>query len=121
MNLTLRIFLIILLIIQLILIVHHVKYKKISMKYANLWIIVIICLILVCIFPSLVMILSQYLGFEVPSNMVFLIGFFVLSYICFTLSISISLQNIRIKNLVQEISILKKEIQSLERKEEKND
>ena len=116
MNLTLRIFLIILLLTQLLLIVHHVKYKKISMKYASMWLVVIFCLIIVCIFPSLVIILSQYLGFEAPSNMVFLIGFFVLSYISFILSISISLQNIRIKNLIQEISILKKEIENKERK-----
>lgn len=117
MNITLRMFLILLLIVQTILIIHKIKSKKISMKYGSLWLIVIILLIIVTIFPSIIINISKLLGFEAASNMVFLIGFFALSYINFTLSISISIQNEKIKNLIQEISLLKaKEEKDEERK-----
>lgn len=107
MNITLRIFLIVLLIVQVILIIHKIKSKKISMKYGSLWLIVFMLLIIVSIFPTIIINISKLLGFEAASNMVFLIGFFVLSYINFTLSISISIQNEKIKNLIQEVSLLK--------------
>lgn len=114
MKLSLRIFLIILLLIQMFLIIHRIKSKKISMKYASLWILVIFLLILASIFPSIIINLSKLFGFEASSNMVFLLGFFVMFYIAFILSISISKQNEKVKCLIQELALLEKRVEKFE-------
>ena len=107
MNLTLKLFLIILLLFQFILIVRVVKLKKLSMKYGSFWIFLLILMLIVVIFPELIISLSKLFGFEASSNMVFLLGFFFLFYVIFILTISISIQNNKIKLLIEEVSILK--------------
>lgn len=110
MSVILKIFLIALLIFQLILIVNTVKRKKISMKYASFWIFLILIMAIVVIFPKIVFIISKIFGFEKASNMIFLLGFFFLFYIIFILTTSISIQNEKIKLLIQELSLLKERV-----------
>lgn len=107
MNLTLKLFLIILLLVQFILIVRVVKLKKLSMKYGSFWLFLLILMLIVVIFPELIISLSKLFGFEASSNMVFLLGFFFLFYVIFILTISISIQNNKIKLLIEEVSFLK--------------
>lgn len=110
MNINLKLSLILLLILQLILIVNRVKIKNMTMKYACFWIILIIAMSIVVIFPGIVFKLSNIAGFEEASNMVFLLGFFFLFYVSFIITTSISMQNEKIKTLVQEISLLKESV-----------
>ena len=111
MNRVLTIFLIVLLMFQLLLIIKTVKNKKFSMKYASFWIFLIMLMATVVLFPKIVFMLSKMLGFEKTSNMIFLLGFFFLFYIIFILTTNISIQNEKIKLLIQEISILKERIE----------
>ena len=62
------------------------------------------------LFPELFINLSDFFGFEAASNMIFLIGFFFLFYIIFILTTNISVQNEKIKLLIQEVSLLKENI-----------
>ncbi len=107
MSLTLRIFLIVLMMLFIIMVIHKVKNKNISMRYAVLWIVISIGLIFIVIFPQIVIWLSKQLGFKVTSNMIFLIGFFLQSYLLFNVTITMSKQREYIKEAIQEISILK--------------
>lgn len=106
----LELFLISLLLMQLFLIVRTVKLKKLSMKYCSFWIFLIILMTIVVIFHDLVFKISGLFGFEASSNMIFLLGFFFLFYVIFILTISISIQNEKIKLLIQELSILKESV-----------
>lgn len=117
MNNALKIFLIILLIVQLILIINTVKRKKFSMKYASFWIFLLILMAIVVLFPKILFKLSEICGFEKTSNMIFLLGFFFLFYIIFILTSSISIQNEKIKLLIQEVSMLKGRIDDNGKKE----
>ena len=110
MGTTLTIFLLILLLCQLFLIVRTVKLKRLSMKYASFWIILIIAMSVIVIFPKLLFIMSDFFGFEKTSNMIFLLGFFFLFYVIFILNTSICNQNEKIRLLIQEISILKERV-----------
>lgn len=110
MNISLKIFLIMLLLLQLFLIINRVKRKKMTMKYASFWIFLIIIMTIVVIFPSIVFKLSELAGFEEPSNMIFLLGFFFLFYVSFIITTSISIQNEKIKLLIQEVSLLKESV-----------
>ena len=107
MNLTLRIFILILLFTFLVLIIKKVNQKGISVRYASLWIVVILLLMLVDLFPNVILHLASLLGFETASNMFFLLGFFVLAYMVFSITIALSKQNEKIKTLIQELSLLK--------------
>lgn len=106
----LKIFLLIILFLQLILIIHTTKKRKFSIKYATMWILLVFMMMIVVIFPNILYGASNFLGFEVTSNMIFLLAFFFLFYMIFILTASISIQNEKIKLLIQEISILKERV-----------
>ena len=110
MNIVLKISLLLLLVFQLFLIIRTVKKKRLTMKYASFWIFLIILMPIVVIFPEIVFKISKLAGFEEPSNMVFLLGFFFLFYVSFIITTSISVQNEKIKLLIQEISMLKESV-----------
>lgn len=116
MNTTLKLFLLILLLFQLLLIIRIVHKKKLSMKYASFWIFLLILMSIIVIFPSMIFKLSELFGFEVASNMILLIGFFFLFYLIFILTISLSVQNENIKSLIQEISMLKERVDKDEKR-----
>lgn len=110
MNIVLKISLLLLLVFQLFLIIRTVKKKRFTMKYASFWIFLIILMTIVVIFPEIVFKISKLAGFEEPSNMVFLLGFFFLFYVSFIITTSISIQNEKTKLLIQEISMLKESV-----------
>ena len=111
MSTTLKITLIILLIFQLILIMNRVKRKKMTITYASFWLFLIILMGIIVIFPGIVFKLSNIAGFEEASNMIFLLGFFFLFYVSFIITTSISIQNEKIKTLIQEVSLLKESVE----------
>ena len=116
MNMKLQIFLLLVLLFQFLLIVRTINKKKLSMKYGSFWIFLLILMVIVVVFPSILFKISNIFGFEVPANMIFLIGFFFLFYIIFILTISISVQNKKIKLLIQELSLLKESVNNEKRK-----
>ena len=111
MNIILKLFLFLILIFQLILIIHTIKKRKMSMRYGSFWIFLLILMSIAVIFPNILISISDFFGFEVASNMIFLVGFFFLFYIIFILTISLSKQKDQIKSLIQEVSILKERVQ----------
>ena len=116
MDLSLKLFLFLLILLQLVLIIHTIKSRKMSMRYGSFWIFILILMSIAVLFPNILINLSNFFGFEVASNMIFLVGFFFLFYIIFILTMSISKQHTTIKNLTQEISILKERVEKNEKK-----
>ena len=116
MNFSLKISLIVLLVIQLFLIIGRMKKKKMTIKYACFWIILVFIMALVVIFPETIFKLSEKVGFVEPSNMVLLLGFFFLFYLSFIITTSISIQNEKIKTLIQEVSLLKERVNEYEKR-----
>ena len=110
MNLILKLFLFLIILFQLILIIHTIKKRKMSMRYGSFWIFLLILMSIAVLFPNILISISDFFGFEVASNMIFLVGFFFLFYIIFILTISLSKQKEQIKTLIQEVSILKESV-----------
>ena len=80
MGLRLKIGVLAAMIVLILLIVHFIKKDNINIKYALIWL-VSACLMLVFIFvPKLLDIVCHILGFELVTNMIFLIAIFVLSF-----------------------------------------
>ena len=109
MNINLRIFLIILILLSIYSIIRVINKKKLSMKYGMYWTIIFIFMLILIIFPNIIEAVASFCGFKEAPNMLFLIAIFILFYIVFRIYGTISkLQEIN-KSLVQELSILKKE------------
>lgn len=89
--------------------------------YLAFWSITGGILIIALLIPNLVENISNLLGFGIPINMIFSIAIFIILYLIFNLTILISKEQNKNILLVQEISILKKRINELEKKEEKSD
>ncbi len=108
MDVKLQIFLLTLLLIQILLIIWTIRTRKMSMRFGSLWVVLILAMAWIVIFPQFILRLSTCFGFEVPSNMLFLLGFFFVLSMIFMLTASISALNEKMKLLIQEISLIKK-------------
>lgn len=105
-----RIGLIIILVILLLAILNMIRNEKISMRYAFLWIILTVVLLIAAIAPGFLDTLAGWLGFEVTSNMIFVVAIFLLLVISISLTRIVSEQSMSITLLIQEVSLLKKEL-----------
>ena len=110
MEFALRIFLIICILIGIISVYKTIKRKKLSMKYGMYFSIVFLVMLVLVIFPNIIESISKFLGFKEAPNMLFLIAIFVLFYIVFSIYTTITKFSEINKVLVQELSILKKEL-----------
>lgn len=110
MDITLKIFLIILIVIGIISVYKTIKKKKLSMKYGMYFSIIFAGMLILIIFPNIIENLALLLGFKEAPNMLFLIAIFILFYIVFAIYTTISKLIEMNKALVQELSMLKKEL-----------
>lgn len=90
---------------------YFLKKGRIPEKYALLWYAMALVLILVAIFPKVFSYIANKLGFSPMSA--FLIAIFIVIILLFIMALTIMMAGQRKKTtmLIQEISILKKEIE----------
>ncbi len=120
MGLTLRIALIVITVIYLFFILRAIKHKKVQLSFSVFWILTGLVLVIALAIPNLVENISHLLGFELTVNMIFCVAIFICFYLIFNLNIILSKENKKNILLVQEISLLKKRVEDLEEKQEKN-
>ena len=118
MQISLKIALIIIMVFYLLCILGAVKKKNMRIGYLIFWIITGVILMIALLIPNLVENVSNLLGFGMPINMIFSIAIFVILYLIFDLTTIISKEQNQNILLIQEISILKKRLNDLEKKEE---
>ena len=119
MHSTLKIALIIIVLIYIFCIMKAVKRKNMRISYLVFWSITGVILIVALLIPNLVENVSNLLGFEMPINMIFSGAIFVILYLIFNLTILISKEQNKNVLLIQEISMLKKRVEELEKLEER--
>lgn len=110
MTIKLKIIIIIIMILLLLYILKSIKYNKISVKNALLWIIANILVIVSIIFIEQLLVIANFIGIKTVSNMMFFLGFVFFLILCFKQSTQLSEQNKKIINLTQELGILKNKI-----------
>lgn len=116
----LKIALIVILLIYLFFICKSVKRKNMRIGYLIFWSFTGIILIIALLIPNLVEQVSEYLGFEMPINMIFSIAIFIILYLIYDLTIIVSKEQNKNVMLIQEISILKKRVEDLEKDKPSN-
>ncbi len=93
----------------IIAITHFVKKNKITIKYAIIWYLSLIVLILFTTFPEVLGWFTSLAGMELSSNFLFVLLIAFLFIICISLTIIVSEQKEQIRKLIQEVSMLKKD------------
>ena len=96
-----------------------VSKESLLLKYSLLWLVLVILLVTCALFPDGLVFISRALGFETVSNFALLIGLFCLLAISLSLSVIVSKQAGRIKNLTQRLALV--EYQQIELSRELGD
>lgn len=87
-----------------------IKRSKFSTELAIIWIIWGLGLIVISIFPQIIYQLTSLLGFIAPINMLYLFMIFFLYCLVFYLYLKISVLEDKLKNLIHETALIKKEL-----------
>ena len=98
-------------IFALAIIVNMIRKKALELRYALAWIAVGVGVLILDFFPGMMKLISKVLGIASPVNMLFFLGFCFSLIIIFVLTIAVSRMSIRIKNLAQELALLKKNVE----------
>ena len=106
----LQFFLIILSLAFLIYFFALVRKGELELKYTLAWCLLGFVLVIIALQPQIVEIVADFLGIGLPVNAVFLLGIFCILVILLTLTIAISRTSIRTKRLIQEMAIMKYEM-----------
>lgn len=102
--------------IMILILFRFIKTEKISIKYSMVWFLALFIIILSCIFQKPMIFLSKLIGFQTMSNFVFSLLFAIIIMICISLTIIVTTQKKQIRMLVQELSIMKSELNNNEKK-----
>ncbi|QTH42330.1 DUF2304 domain-containing protein [Cohnella sp. LGH] len=94
-------------------IVNLIRKYKLELKYSLLWILLSLSILIIGLFPDITITLSDLLGIEMPVNTIFLIAHACSIAIVFSLTIALSRLSMKMKDVVQEVGIMKREIYEL--------
>lgn len=108
MNTRIQIIVAVIIVIALIIIINMIRKKALELKYALSWLMVGIGVLILDIFPGIMEWGAEFMGIQLPVNMLFFMGFCFALIIIFILTISVSRMSIRIKNLSQELALYEK-------------
>ena len=86
------------------------KKGRIPMKFALVWYVPSIAIVLLALFPGLFEYIADFIGFQTISNLVAGFLFVVLFLIIIALTVIIAGQTTKINLLIQEVSMLKKQL-----------
>lgn len=102
----LQIILEILIVCSFLLIVNMVRKRRLELKYALSWFIMLVGVaILVCI-PKTMNMLAQFLGIHSPVNMIFFLGFVFSIVIIFILTVTLSRLSERVRRMAQILAMM---------------
>lgn len=96
------------------LVVEMLRRKKLREKYAVLWLIVGVATLVLAAFPRMLNIVAEYVGVQVPSNLLFAMSILMLLGVCLHLSWEISVVEDETRTLAEEVAILRTQVEALE-------
>jgi hypothetical protein len=100
-------------VITLIFIVDLLRRGVLKEKYAVLWLTVASLALILSIFPGILRWITQALGVEVPSNLLFFATIVLLILVAVQLSYELSRHEARIRRLAEEVALQNEQIRSL--------
>jgi hypothetical protein len=93
--------------VLLIVLIQLLRRRRIREKYVALWLIVGLGVIVLGAFPGVPATLAQWVGVQLPVNLVFTVGLFFLLIVCIQLSVAVSSLEERTRTLTEEVALLR--------------
>lgn len=109
MSVVMRVLLIMGSLLTLWFILRRIRSSEVQIEDSVFWIAFSALLLVVSIFPQIVFWISQLLGIQSPTNMIFLLVIFVLVVRVFTLTTRISQLDESVKRLAEELALRSKD------------
>ena len=94
-------------------VVELLRRKKLREKYAVLWLVVGVATLVLAAFPRLLNIVAEFVGVQLPSNLLFTMSILMLLGVCLHLSWEISVVEDETRTLAEEVAILRSQVESL--------
>ncbi len=95
---------------------NKVRTRVIELKYALVWFLLALVLLIMDLSPGLLEKASGLLGVTLPINMLTLLGFAFVLIILYSFTIVLTNENRRTKRLTQEVALLNRRVEELEKK-----
>jgi hypothetical protein len=111
---SLRLWVLVVSLLITIVVVQILRRGRVPVKYSLLWFLSSAIILFVAVFPGVLDILANLMGFKTISNMVIGIMLVILLFITISLTVIVSGQKEKIRLLIQEVSMLKKKVDSYE-------
>ncbi|WP_426350473.1 DUF2304 domain-containing protein [Alloiococcus sp. CFN-8] len=92
---------------------------KLQLRYTLMWMLLGAAILLMAIFPKIVNAISEAIGVYDPTNAVFFFGFVFTLPLIFGLTLSLSNTSEKLRELTQEVALLKNSINSESKETEK--
>ena len=118
---TLRLVLIAALVVYFVMILAFLKNKTLELRYTLLWMFAGVVLTVLVIWPETLTRLIRLVGIQSNMNGLFLMAIAFIVMIMMSLTSIVSRQTNKIRNLVQEIAILEKQVRELEKETGRKD
>lgn len=100
----------------LVLIISLLLRRQLREKYATLWILTGLVILLLAIFPGLLIGLSKALGVQVPSNLIFALALVLLIGVALHLSWELSRAEDEVRRVAEDVAILRADVEELRMK-----
>jgi hypothetical protein len=95
------------------LIVSMLLRRRLREKYAILWLVIGVAILVLAIFPGLLFGLAAILGVAVPSNLIFALAIVLLVGVSLHLSWELSLAEDEVRRVAEEVAILRADVDAL--------
>ena len=102
----------------LVIIVVMLLRRQLREKYATLWLLIGLALLVISIFPGLLLQLTHLLGVEVPANLIFALSIVLLVGVALHLSWELSRAEEEIRRLAEDSAINRADVEALTRRVE---
>ncbi|KQZ82070.1 hypothetical protein ASD56_14365 [Microbacterium sp. Root166] len=100
-------------VLVLVIIVSLLLRRQLREKYATLWIIIGLVILVLALFPGLLLGLSQLLGVEVPANLIFALAIVLLVGVALHLSWELSQAEDEVRRVAEDVAILRADVEEL--------
>jgi hypothetical protein len=88
--------------------------RKLSEKYAALWLVIGLATLLLALFPGLLVWLAEIMGVQVASNLLFAMSLALLIGVTLHLSWELSMSEEEVRRVAEEVAILRAEVDALQ-------
>lgn len=89
--------------------------RQLREKYAIMWLLIGIAMLVLAVFPNLLFWLSDMLNVEVPSNLIFALALVLLVGVTLHLSWELSQSEDEVRRIAEEVAILRTDVEELRR------